>query len=525
MAAPVVPFPTPAPTGPAAGARPAAPRRRFGAAQLAVVGWGLAVVAMLYGAGGSIASYLYVIVAVLIGAFLHEKAPLVYIGFSMSLWWYTPFVRRVLNMHHGWNPTDPSLLAPQIVAVLALITVARYTRDLRGRLYAPFVLVLLALGYAYSVGLVNGGLVPSSYALLTWIAPLGFGVSLGLRWRQYPEIAEVVRKIFVWFLPFMALYGIYQFVFLPSWDRMWLINAQMKSLGIPFPFLIRVFGTLNTPGPYAGFLLVGCILGIQGKGFLRYPAIALSLVALLITRTRAAWVAFVIGLVMQGLSQPVLRLPKRTLTILIVSLLALPLANSTQFKSSILPRISTLNNISDDASFVKRLDFSESAAATVVNDAEGVGLGNTGGAIKLRSTGGVRSLDNGFLEVFFIFGWVGGTTFFLGLGGLLLQSLRFAEARRDPFAGSVRACAVALVSILPIGEVFTGSSGVLLWSMIGIGLAAHAYHQTTGLALRSRAWEAARARAGMMPGMPPFPPAAGPTTPPPVPRPLLPVGR
>ena len=110
--------------------------------------------------------------------------------------------------------------------------------------------------------------------------------------------------------------------------------------------------------------------------------------------------------------------------------------------------------------------------------------------------------------------------FFFGLGGLLFQSLRFADATRDPFAGSFRACALALVSILPIGEVFTGSSGTLLWSMIGLGLAAHAYHQTTGLALRSRAWEAMQSRHAML-GTRPF----SPTLSVPVPASTSPVGR
>lgn len=498
MSAPIVPFPTARKaSAPGTFTGTAAPRpSRFGFAQVLMGIWALFLVGIYYGLGGSLASYFYLAVAAIIGIVLHEKAPVSYVSFSLSLWWYTPFIRRVIDWRHGWNPTDPALIAPQFVAGIAILTLARYSRDLRGRLYAPFLLIIAALIYAYSVGLVNGGLRPATYALVTWLAPLAFGLHLGVRWRQYPEYVQAIRSLFARFLPFMALYGIYQFVFLPPWDRAWLMASQMRSLGIPLPFLIRVFGTLNTPGPYAAFLMVGCILGIQGKGFLRYPAIALSFVSLLITRTRAVWIAFIIGLVAQALSQPVLRLPRRSLTILVVTLLALPLAGSDQFKKTILPRLGTLKSIESDASFNKRLDFSESAASTVVGQAEGVGLGSTGGAVALRTTtGGVRSLDNGLLEVFFIFGWVGGTLFFLGLAGLLIQSLRFAEASRDPFAGGARACALALVSILPVGEVFTGSSGTLLWSMVGLGLGAHAFHLTTGLALRSRAWEAAmRAR-------------------------------
>jgi hypothetical protein len=77
--------------------------------------------------------------------------------------------------------------------------------------------------------------------------------------------------------------------------------------------------------------------------------------------------------------------------------------------------------------------------------------------------------------------------FLLGIGAMILQSFRFFEAKRDPFANSVRATAVAILSMLPIGDVFTGSTGTLLWSMIGLGMAGHAYHMRTGLALRSRA--------------------------------------
>jgi hypothetical protein len=136
----------------------------------------------------------------------------------------------------------------------------------------------------------------------------------------------------------------------------------------------------------------------------------------------------------------------------------------------------------------------------------------TGGAIKLRNNLGVRSLDNGFLEVFYIYGWPGGLLFFLGIAGLLLQSFRFFEARTDSFANAVRAIAVALVSILPIGDVFTGPTGMLLWSMVGLGIAAHAYHLTTGKALRSRA-NAIRAFAMSFPP-PPAPALAVPLVPP-----------
>jgi hypothetical protein len=448
----------------------------------------LATIAMLAGLGGRAANIAYPLFAVGTGAVLISRSPVMYSSFCLWLWFLSPFVRRVFDYRHGWNPTNPVLLAPPIVAALSILTLSRHARDLRGRLFAPFLLILGALGYGYSVGLINAGLFPATYALLTWIAPLMFGLHLALSWRHYLELNAAIRKTFAIALPTLAAYGVYQFVRLPRWDSQWMINADLKSIGVPLPFLVRVFGTLNTPGPYAAFLLAGVLMLLVAKGWVRFPAIAIAIIALLLTKTRAAWIAFVIGLFVHQLSQPVVRLPRRLLTLAVVTMLALPLTQIPSFRSTIGDRLSTLKSVSSDNSFIKRVQFSQASASEIVQTALGNGLGTTGGAIKLNTSNvGIRSLDNGFLELFYLFGWLGGVMFLLGIASLLFQAFRFAESRRDNFASAVRAIAVALVSILPIGDVFTGSTGTLLWSMMGLGIAAHAYHLTTGLALRSRA--------------------------------------
>lgn len=460
---------------------------------------------LLTGLGGRVSSWVFVLAAGFTGLVLMLKWPVTYVSFSFWLWWVTPFVRRMLDHRHGWNPTNPVLLAPPLVALFSIIVIAKRPRELRGILFAPYLLVLGALAYGYSVGLISAGPVPATYALVTWLAPVLFGIHLAVSWRRYPEMGTSLRRTFSVAVPLLAAYGVYQFARLPSWDAQWMRNADLRSIGNPVPFAVRIFGTLNTPGPYAAFLVAGVLMLLLGRGRWRHISIALALVALLLTRTRAAWAAFLIGVVVAYLSQPIVRLPKRAVTLVLVSLLALPLASIPAFRKSIAPRLSTLTNLRGDNSFIKRVEFSAATASSIVETAEGSGLGTTGGAIKLRSMQGVRSLDNGFLEVFFIYGWPGGALFFLGIAGLLMQAFRFVEARRDPFANSVRATAVALASILPIGDVFTGPTGTLLWSMVGLGIAAHAYHLTTGLALRSRA--AALGRPPRPPGV--APPLAG----------------
>jgi hypothetical protein len=445
--------------------------------------------------GGGVANMAFTGIAALTGLIYYARSPTAYVSFTLWLWFVTPFVRRVLDLQHGWSPASPVLLAPLTVALLSAVTVLRRLNDLRGRLYAPYLLVLTALVYGYAVGIINAGVVPATYALLTWLAPVLFGVHVALNWRRYPQLGSSVRTTFLWALPILAAYGVYQFVKMPAWDAAWMINSDLKSIGSPRPFLARVFGTLNTPGPYAAFLCAGALMLLPTKGKLRFVSIGLAMVSLLLARTRAVWVAFLIGMALQQVGQPLRRMPKYVITLMLVALIAIPVASMPRFSAMIAPRLASFRNLSEDNSFVKRYNFGEAAAASIVETAEGNGLGTTGGAIKLRGNQGVRALDNGFLEVFFIFGWPGGALFFLGIGALLFQSSRFREARNDPFANSVRATAAALVSILPIGDVFTGPTGTLLWMSAGFGIAGHAYHMTTGAALRSHALRRALAAA------------------------------
>ena len=38
-------------------------------------------------------------------------------------------------------------------------------------------------------------------------------------------------------------------------------HADMASIGLPVPFAVRVFGTLNAPGVFAIFVMTGLLLG------------------------------------------------------------------------------------------------------------------------------------------------------------------------------------------------------------------------------------------------------------------------
>jgi hypothetical protein len=135
----------------------------------------------------------------------------------------------------------------------------------------------------------------------------------------------------------------------------------------------------------------------------------------------------------------------------------------------------------------QRLVLSNLATQALGARAEGEGLGATGGGTKLGSVQGRQaSIDNGFLEVFYVLGWPGGSLVMLGLLGQLITLARFRDSREDAFANSARAVFWALLSVLFIGDIFSGAIGAMYWSAYGFACSAHAYNFATGKGLRSR---------------------------------------
>ena len=91
-------------------------------------------------------------------------------------------------------------------------------------------------------------------------------------------------------------YGIYQFFFLAPWDAFWMRVVQMDSIGRPAPFEVRIFGTLNSPGPYADMLAASLLVALGASGRLPWLAGMPAVVALLLSLVRAAWVGYAAGL-------------------------------------------------------------------------------------------------------------------------------------------------------------------------------------------------------------------------------------
>lgn len=466
---------------------PASPRRRADPASNLTLGiFFLVTLAGLAGGGGSLFPPLYVGTAVLAGLIAYHREPERFLALVYGLWFFSPWVRRVADLHNGFNPTNIVLLAPVLVTLISALTLVYRARELRGTMLFPFIFTLSAVGYAYSVGVLKNGLSPATYAMLTWVAPISFAVHLNLSWRMFPRLRDAFMGFLRWAVPVMALYGIYQLVSPPAWDLYWMKEANVVSIGVPIAFGFRVFSTLNTPGPFAVTLVVGMLFlfssARRGVGL----ALSVALVALMLTRVRSAWAAVLVGFMVVQFMGPIRRTMRNWFLMAFMAVLAVPLLSLDVFRESISTRLSSFASISQDQSFVARTNLSYMATQAIFAQADGEGLGATGGGVKLGKVERQASIDNGFLEVFFVLGWPGGALLSLGLAGHLLTLLRFRDAREDEFANSARACFWALMSVLLIGDIFSGSTGLLFWGSYGFACSAHAYNFAMGKGLRSR---------------------------------------
>lgn len=454
---------------------------------IAVAGFAGLTLAGLAGVGGRTFGPAWALAAAATALVLVRRSPAGFLAFIVSLWFYTPFVRRVLDFHHGFTPANLALAAPILASTAALLTLVRFAKDLRGVLFAPALLVLAALTYGFLIGALRNGVVPAFYAYLSWLSPAMVGLHVALHWRRYPQMQQAMLRTMAWGLIPAALYGMVQFVAPPPWDRQWMIATELQSIGQPVPFSLRVFGTMTMPGTFAVVMEVGLLLLLSARVRGRLPALVLGFIGLLLSRIRTAWLGFVFGLVLQLVTQPVRRLPRNWMTIVVVGLLSLPVITIPRIREGIVDRLASFSQAEEDSSVRSRVMIARAAYQLVMEYAEGAGLGSTGSATVARGVGGIRNFENGFLEVFYLFGWPGGAMFFLGLGGIIVQGLRLADARFDQFANAARSGALALLTSLLISEVFTGAGGTLLWVLIGLGVAAHAHNLASGA---TAAWRA-----------------------------------
>jgi hypothetical protein len=418
--------------------------------------------------------YAYLAATLPVGVLLYWRRPGLYVGFTWWLWFLTPEVRRLVDYVQGWDPINPVMLAPYLVSALTIFTLVHHLPKLLLNRYFPFVLIGLGLLYAYAVGVYRVGAPSATYHLLEYSVPIAFGFYLVVHWRRYPLYRLTIQRTFAWGALVMGVYGLIQFLYLPPWDRYWMLSAPITSIGEPYPLEVRVFSTLNSPQPFGAVMMAGLLLLFcEGRLLLRWPAAAVGFVSFLLSLARTAWGGWLVA-VLFILTQRGHFRSRVFVTLAGTALLSIPLFAVGPVADTINSRLQTITEIRQDNSFRARTEFYAEFLPQAFSSVRGDGLGSTGLGTKLSNEqatlGTYGSFDSGVMEIPLVLGWPGMMLYVGGLIWLLVYAFRNTNPE-DLFAVVSRGIVVAMLAMLLADDTTNGLPGMLLWSFLCLAMA------------------------------------------------------
>ena len=424
----------------------------------------------------SVTNYLFPAAAFALGMALYRSHPALYLSHTWWLWFITPEIRRLVDYQIGFQPISLIMLSPYLVTGLAFFTVITYLPQLRYKALFPMVLALFGVIYGYLVGIINAGIMPATFGLLNWILPILFGLHTAIYWREYEGFKRTIYRTFVWGSLVMGLYGLFQFMDPPPWDRYWMISSKMLSIGLPLPFHVRIFSTMNSPGPFAMELMGTLLMLAAGGGFWRVPAAVFGYSAFLLSLVRTAWGGWAVGILYLIYRFKPKNLIRYFFGALLVAMLALPVLTFGPIAKDLNNRFASIQHVQQNASYQARVSFYEHFLGEAFDTPIGQGIGNVGVAARLSSSGHVVDFDSGIMEIPYVLGWLGGSLFFLGTVWISLYVSLSKWTKLDPFMAVSSAIALATLSTIPLFNNLIGTAGMFFWAFVGMAVAGIRYH-------------------------------------------------
>jgi hypothetical protein len=409
--------------------------------------------------------------ATLLGLVLYLRRPVLYVQYLLWVWFLAPLLRRVVDWRFGWDDPNIILLTPLLVSGVAGLTFLRKTSSASQEVPFGFVLCGVAILYGFVVGMFLHPSAETAYELLNWLCPLVFGVHLCVNWAQYEQYRSAILRTFLWGVLVLGVYGVYQFLSPAGWDRLWLENVIANGTGVSFgrpdSLLVRVFSTLNSPGPFANTMMVGVLFLFLARSPLK-PVVAIAgYTAFLLSMVRTAWLSWIVGLFWILKNSRPRVMVRVVLSIGLLAACILPLLSDPRLADVIGDRMKTFTDLEHDDSFGARMEMYRVLTADALDNPFGYGLKN------LEVSHGV-GVDSGILAAVFSLGWLGGPLFAAGVLSLLLRKTPGAE--RDEFSQAAKASTIAILVQVIGGNVFIGVNGILFWMSVGMYLAAGRNH-------------------------------------------------
>ncbi len=417
---------------------------------------------------GALDRIVFLISSLLTGCILNAIDDPLYVEFTLALWMFSPFIRRVADYEGGFREPSLFLLAPFLVTLISGFRLRGLLRLQTRGLIFPLTLIACALILGVNVGLLNGEAGRTAQALVNWVAPICFGLYLVQLYPQYPRLKRAVQRSLMVCGCIIGIYGLYQFLVAPPWDCAWMKNIYIDlvppSFGQPEPLGIRVFSTLNSPGVLSTYLMVILSVAVSQSGWKGLCVAAPVATALLLSQDRTSWIAWLISMLFLLIlpakaTGAILR--RRVLWIIAsVTVVGCFLFVTPPFDQIVAQRLDTLSALDKDGSVAERIGEYKWVLNYMEREPLGMGIVSAPAFNRMP-------VDGGPMHLLLSYGWPGALLFSTGFGMLFFMML-FTPVPSDNLAAAARAILCGLSFQFLSGNVLIGSQGILFWGCLGI---------------------------------------------------------
>jgi putative inorganic carbon (HCO3(-)) transporter len=379
-------------------------------------------------------------------------------------WLLAPGVRRLFGLTGATSDADALSLAPFLLTAAIALLELRAGRLSRGA--GRWLLVALA---AYALGL-PAGLASPEAALFGAFAYGTAVLAFAVGYREPPRAAPGLQRVLLIGGPLLAVYGVVQYVALPSWDETWLNTVDFVTAGAPEHGHVRVFSTLNSPGTFAMILALAALAYLALRRF-SPPALAglaAVLAGLALTYVRGAWGALLLAAIAMTLASRGRMAPRLALVaMLTVAGLAIAGAQGST-GAAIVARFDTFGSLGRDESTQTRLATPLSVVPQAAARPLGAGLGSAGEPSRLSTAGGFRYTDNAYLSLLFQLGPLGFALVIAAIAAGMRRAWRGVRASPRGADLVVFGLLVFILIAAWSGDLFYGVTGIAFWYLLGV---------------------------------------------------------
>ncbi len=120
---------------------------------------------------GLIAWLIYYLGSFAVGIFLYQRYPILYVGFTLWLWFVGPFIKRLIDYQSGYNTPGAWTLIPLLVTSISFVTLVRHLPRSLQQGGFPFILGCASVIYGFLIQLINQPLRLGTITIfLTWLS-------------------------------------------------------------------------------------------------------------------------------------------------------------------------------------------------------------------------------------------------------------------------------------------------------------------------------------------------------------------